>query len=71
MKQVSMSDGRIRKNRTIRPAHHCTACGNKLPGRRREWGLVWETNAHGICVPCLNEIRVDIGFKYFDEAVCD
>jgi hypothetical protein len=67
MRYLSLSDGRVRKNRTIRPDNHCTACGEKLPAKRREWGLVWETNSHGICVACLNEIRIVIGFKYFDD----
>jgi predicted nucleic acid-binding Zn ribbon protein len=67
MKVTSLSDGRIRKNRTIRPENHCTACGEPLPTRRRDWGLVWETNCHGICVVCLEAIRVDIGFRYFDD----
>lgn len=71
MKVKSLSDGRIRKNRTIRPDNHCTACGDQLPLRRRDWGLVWETNCHGICVVCLEAIRVSVGFRYFDDATGD
>ena len=57
-------DGRRRSERTLRKPFHCTACGGKLPRVRRQWGLVWDSNLHGICVECLHTIRSQIGYKY-------
>lgn len=43
--------------RVARKEYHCTCCGSKLPNDISEWGLVWESNVHGFCNPCLTYIR--------------
>lgn len=56
-RQSAHSHGKKVAQRSARKEYHCTCCGSKLPSDISEWGLVWESNVHGFCNPCLTSIR--------------
>jgi hypothetical protein len=64
MKPLSFCDARRKQFRSPRSDFHCTSCGEQLPQKKRDWGLVWENNIQGICAECLKNIRAQIGFKF-------
>ena len=64
-------DGRRKSERASRKANHCTACSSKLPKSKRQWGLVWDTNIHGICLACLTRLRANISHKYLSDDMLD
>jgi hypothetical protein len=63
-RQPSASDGRCLKNRTSRNPWHCTVCGNRLPDKHKDWGLVWTNEEFGACVACVHSLRITFGFRY-------
>jgi hypothetical protein len=60
-KEMLACDGRRQSNRLYRIKYRCTHCGHSLPTKRRYWGLVWESNFTGICLPCLKLLRLKVG----------
>jgi len=63
-KKTSSSDARFVKNRSVRGEWLCTVCGQTLPKLRKEWGLIWNSELHGACVPCVHELRSAFGFRF-------
>lgn len=59
----SLADARRKNCRVPRYEGRCTVCSKKLPDNIKEWGLVWETNKHGICLTCLLSTRKAVGLE--------
>lgn len=51
------ADARRSRDRAERRPSHCTVCSQYMSDNLRTWGLVWDSGIHGICVPCIVEIR--------------
>ena len=64
---ISQADGR-RKNRLHRGRLCCTVCDDSLPTEKSDWGLVWDSGIHGVCIQCLRNIREKIGFAQREDS---